>query len=90
MCRIPTFTGAAMQRARATLILAISLILGACAGDPSRHYAYDPDKDDFDASKYESVQEWAHTHGATVIWVNYPTKYRPREIANQPSSQPPK
>jgi len=78
-----------MQLARKALTLAWSLLLGACASAPShQHFAsYDPDKDDFDANKYESVTQWAHTHGATVIWINYPTKYRPREIANQPANR---
>jgi hypothetical protein len=39
----------------------------------------DPDKDDFDADKVAAVTQWAHIHGATEVWVNYPTKHRPRD-----------
>ena len=67
------------------VIPGLVLLLGACAGTPAQHFApIDPDKDDFDANKVDTVTQWAHTHGATVVWVNYPTKLRPHDVA-QPS-----
>lgn len=62
-------------------VVGLALLLAACAGTPAHRLASaDPENDDFDANKVDSVTQWAHTHGATVVWVNYPTKLRPREI----------
>ncbi len=70
-----------MLRARG-VAAALALLLGACAGTPSHPLASsDPDNDDYDANKVDSVTQWAHTHGATVVWVNYPTKLRPHDVA---------
>jgi hypothetical protein len=80
-----------MQGARCTLIFAASLLLISCAGTLPREHMWssDPETDDYDANKVDTVTQWAHTHGATVVWVNYPVKHRPHDIANAPpSSQP--
>lgn len=78
-----------MQRARIAITAAMTLLLAACAGTPAHHFANDdPDNDDFDAKKVEAVTQWAHDHGAREIWVNYPTKYRPREAINTSSGPP--
>ncbi len=75
-----------MQRAR-WVAAGLALLLVACAATPARHFAMsDPDDDDYDANKVDSVTQWAHIHGATVVWVNYPTKHRPREIGTPSSS----
>ena len=34
--------------------------------------------DDVDAEKVATVNQWAQTHGATVVWLNYPTRPHPR------------
>jgi hypothetical protein len=58
----------------------MSLALGACAsaGGPRHAALVDPENDDYDADKVAAVTQWARTKGATEIWINYPTKYRPR------------
>lgn len=73
-----------MQRSR-WAVSGMALLLGACAGEPAHHFAApDPENDDYDSNKVDTVTQWAHTHGATVVWVNYPTKLRPHDVA-QPS-----
>lgn len=72
-----------MRRVRYAIIPAMSLVLGACAGTGSvRHSTVDPADDDFDSNKVATVTQWAQTHGATVIWINYPTKPRSRGDGN--------
>ena len=78
-----------MQRARCATMLATTVLLAACAGTPAHHgVAADPDNDDFDANKVDTVTQWAHLHGATVVWVNYPVKHRPRDFGTAPATAP--
>ena len=65
---------------RLTICALASLTLTACAttGGPGRSDAADAYAErfnaDYDATKVAAVQQWAQVHGATVFWVNYPTK----------------
>ena len=69
-----------MRRARYAILPAMCLVLGACADTGSvRHSTVDPAGDDFDSNKVATVTQWAENHGATIIWINYPTKPRPRD-----------
>lgn len=34
--------------------------------------------EDVDAEKVATVNQWAQTHGATVVWINYPVRPHPR------------
>jgi hypothetical protein len=38
--------------------------------------------DDVDAEKVATVNQWAQTHGATVVWINYPTRAHPRSSSS--------
>ena len=38
--------------------------------------------EDVDAEKVATVNQWAQTHGATVVWINYPTRAHPRAGSN--------
>jgi len=71
---------AVMRAQRLAVVAMMSLALCACAsaGSPRHAALVDPENDDYDADKVTAVTQWAHTHGATEIWINYPTKYRPR------------
>ncbi len=78
-----------MHRAR-WLIPGLALLLGACAGSPAHPGASaDPENDDFDSNKVDTVTQWARVHGATVVWVNYPTKLRPRDVAQRSTPDSP-
>jgi hypothetical protein len=64
----------------------LTVTLGACAGSPARvasereythHY-----EAQYDAEKVVIVNQWAETHGAHVLWINYPTKPRARDKAD--------
>lgn len=57
-------------------ICALSLGLCACAATPQRAgLAHQRSMDDsLDVVKVVSVNQWASTRGATVIWLNYPTR----------------
>jgi len=61
---------------RATLVAAICLGLDACASMGGQHELLP--SNDIDKSKIESVNQWAEGRGATVIWVNLPSKPHPR------------
>ena len=37
---------------------------------------------DVDAEKVATVNQWGQTHGATILWINYPTRPHPRAAAN--------
>lgn len=69
-----------MQARQYVVAALMSLALGACASTGSPRYSVqsDPENDDYDSAKVASVNQWARTKGATEIWINYPTKYRPR------------
>jgi hypothetical protein len=65
-----------MQRARLAAIAAMMLALSACMtpGTP-RYTEYEERKNaDYDSGKVNAVTSWSHMKGATVVWVNYPTK----------------
>jgi hypothetical protein len=70
-----------MQARRFMVVALMSLALGACASAGNlRHAAQaDPENDDYDADKVAAVNQWAHTKGATEIWINYPQKHRPHD-----------
>jgi hypothetical protein len=53
-------------------VFLMSLGLTACVGGPSQLH---PGPDDYviDAGKVATVNQWASTKGATVIWVHLPT-----------------
>jgi outer membrane biogenesis lipoprotein LolB len=58
-------------------ILAFACLgLTACASTgPSRtDAARVSDSDTIDYQKVASVNQWAHTHGALVMWIHYPQK----------------
>jgi hypothetical protein len=63
--------------------LVICLALSACAGTASNsglvrnHSMYD----NVDYGKVVTVNEWALKRGATVVWINYPT----RNVRSRPS-----
>lgn len=63
----------------------LTLALGACAttGGPTHsasldEYAQQYNRD-YDAEKVAIVSQWAENHGATVIWIHYPTRKPPRD-----------
>lgn len=68
------------MRTRFLLAAAAGLSLSACAtvGPPPRWASPDVYAErynaDYDATKVAAVTQWAHVHGATVLWINYPTK----------------
>ena len=33
---------------------------------------------DVDAEKVATVNQWGQTHGATILWINYPVRAHPR------------
>jgi hypothetical protein len=56
------------------LTLALSLLciaLAGCAGTPPRNKFSD---DENDVQKIVSVNQWALSRGATVVWLHYPQK----------------
>jgi DhnA family fructose-bisphosphate aldolase class Ia len=65
-----------MRAARWGAVVAASLAVSACAGTAGRQ-ALLPSQD-LDTDKIELVNRWAHDRGATIIWVNYPTRPHPR------------
>lgn len=57
-------------------------MLGACAASPartaaSREYTQRYEAT-YDAEKVLIVNQWAETHGARVMWINYPSKPKDR------------
>ena len=70
-----------MQPVRFAAIVGMILALGACAGagSPRPAMQFNTDNDDYDADKVAAVNQWAETKGAKVIWINFPTKRRPRD-----------
>jgi len=34
--------------------------------------------EDVDSEKVATVNQWAQSHGATVLWINYPVRAHPR------------
>ena len=66
-----------MRHVQLAWVLAAGLVLCGCASPgPSRHWSQADPNDDFDAVKVATVTQWAQTHGATVVWLHYPTKPR--------------
>jgi hypothetical protein len=66
-----------MQQARRVAALLICASLGACASaGGQRTVAQANPNDDYDAGKVATVTQWAQAHGATVVWIHYPTKAR--------------
>ena len=61
---------------RTIAVCAVGLGLGACAGTGGQHELLP--SNDVDQEKVVSVNKWAETRGAVVIWVNMPTKPHPR------------
>ncbi|HEX3894632.1 MAG TPA: hypothetical protein VHW73_00330 [Rudaea sp.] len=59
-----------------TFVLAAVLcaLLAACAGAPQHKLL---PNEDLDEQKVVLVNQWAETHGARLIWINYPTRYHP-------------
>jgi hypothetical protein len=74
-----------MQRARlaaiASLTLAMTLALSACMTPGTARYAAYEERNnaDYDSGKVDAVTQWSHMKGATVVWVNYPTKPKDRD-----------
>jgi len=58
------------------VVCAISLGLCACAATtPRSGLVHQRSMDDnLDVVKVISVNKWAQTRGATVVWLNYPTR----------------
>lgn len=73
-----------MSRTRVVVAAWLASMLGACAttgGPPPssspeyiQHYY-----GEYDVSKVSVVNRWAEQHGATVIWIHYPTKHATSE-----------
>ena len=57
------------------LILAACAGLCSCATSP-QHSATNRWQEDVDVSKVNSVDRWALDHGATVLWLKYPQRYK--------------
>ena len=55
---------------RLSICVALCATLAACAGAPQRRMA----GVELDVQKVASINTWAETKGARVLWVNYPTK----------------
>lgn len=55
---------------------AISMVLSACAATPHKTgLAHRQSMDaSLDVVKVVSVNQWASARGATVVWLNYPTR----------------
>ena len=75
-----------MSRTRAFSAAFLTLTLGACAASPahlaaSREYTQRYEAE-YDAEKVLIVNQWAETHGAKVMWINYPSKPRTRVKAD--------
>ena len=66
-----------MRISRCVAVLGMALTLAACAGTPPRHSSDSELGNEYDAVKVLTVNKWAETKGATVIWVHYPP--RPRD-----------
>ena len=64
------------------LVLALmSAVLTGCAGTRGATLSMSSAQlasDDVDAEKVATVNQWAQTHGATVVWINYPVRPHPR------------
>ena len=54
---------------RLVLCLALSATLAACAATPQKQASGVR----LDVQKVASINTWAETKGARVLWVNYPT-----------------
>ena len=56
-------------------VVAMAVCLCGCATPAAR---YNPEAwytpSDVDIGKIAAVNQWAQTHGATVMWINYPPK----------------
>lgn len=76
---------------RVTLLLMLTLLsagLAGCAGTHGGTISMSNAglaSDDIDAEKMAVVNQWAQTHGATVVWINYPTRPHPRTSENRGS-----
>ncbi len=60
-------------------VAAMALCTCGCASQGTRYNPetwYSPS--DVDIVKIATVNQWAQTHGATVLWINYPPK--PKEV----------
>lgn len=70
-----------MQAGQFARIAGLTSALCACASTGGPRYSEQPatDSNVYDATKVAVVTEWAKTKGATVIWINYPTKPKPRD-----------
>jgi len=55
---------------RLLLCIAVCATLAACAGAPQTR----PSGTQIDVQKVATVNQWAETKGARVIWVRYPTQ----------------
>jgi hypothetical protein len=66
-----------MWRMQAAWLAAGVLFLGGCAGTGGTRGGEHRDPNgEVDASKIETVSQWAQARGATIIWVHYPRKPR--------------
>ena len=53
-----------------SICLALSAMLAGCAAAPQKHMT----GAQLDVQKVASVNTWAETKGARVLWVHYPTQ----------------
>ena len=57
----------------------LCLCVGACASAGSRNARVNGvTGNDVDVEKIDKVTQWAHDHGAKLIWLRYPLKPNPR------------
>jgi hypothetical protein len=66
------FHGTSMSTHRILLVLALGLSLGACASAGGNRLQGSSTV--ADAGKVAAVDRWAQRRGATVVWLNYPTR----------------
>jgi hypothetical protein len=62
-------------------VAGICLGLAACASPSSKRErlaALVGPSNDIDTEKIDKVTQWAHDHGAKLIWLRYPVKPNPR------------
>ena len=69
---------------RGTMLVLLALVvavLTGCAGTRGATLSMSSAglaSEDVDAEKVGTVNQWAETHGATVVWINYPVRPHPR------------
>jgi len=77
-----------MRATRLVLLAMLWALMAGCAGTRGGTISMSSAalaSDDVDAEKVATVNQWAQTHGATVVWINYPVRPHPRGGENRGS-----